>query len=94
MATAKKEKPESSYGFKSYAEAASAAIEKCPVELESLQKISQMINYPLRTKEDFRWFVLFNILFSLARKIEPELDDYFSLEIQKRIHTTAEMFLQ
>ena len=76
------------------AEAYEASRENAPATYEYLCKVAEMYEIPLRTKEDFRWFVLFNLLFSIDKKLNAMPDDVFYREMQRNIRTAAEMFLK
>lgn len=42
--------------------------------IDDLKSIAVMFDFPLRTREDFRWYVLFNMVMAIDHKInnDPE----------------------
>lgn len=80
--------------FKTNAEAIAAAIQKYPVSPDLLNNVRISHSDPIITRDDFRWFVLFNLLFSLSRHIENTPEDAYLNEIQNRILISANLFLK
>jgi hypothetical protein len=81
------------YGFKSKPEALKKADENSPVSRELLNRVSSMHNYPLRTKDDFRWFVLFNHINAIDAKLDKSKENTFLQRIQQNIRISAEKYL-
>jgi len=78
---------------KNYAEAWQAANKEVPVSRETLNKVNNMHNYPLRTKDDFRWFVLFNYISAIDDKLNNGKENTYLQQIQKNIRISAEKYL-
>lgn len=81
------------YGVKTHMDAWQKADENSPVSRELLKNLNDMTNYPLRTKEDFRWFVLFNHINSIDRKLNRSVESTFLQRIQENIRISAEKYL-
>lgn len=81
-------------GFASYAEAWKEANKTNPVSREFLHEINNMHNYPIRTKEDFRWFVLFNYIDSIDAKLNRGKENSFLRHIQRNIRISAEKYMK
>jgi len=93
MSQNKMRNKKSDYGFESIHDAIMDAMENHPVSPKTIQQIRNMCNQKFRTKDDFRWFVLFNVLFSLARQLQPGIDDAYLLQIQDNIRLSAELYM-
>jgi hypothetical protein len=81
------------YGFKTHAEAWQKANKESPVSRELLKEVGNMHNYPLRTKDDFRWFVLFNYINTIDAKLDRSKENSFLQRVQQNIRISAEKYL-
>jgi len=81
------------YGIKNHTEAWQKADEDSPVGRELLNDVKNMHEYPMRTKEDFRWFVLFNYVRSIDAKLNRSVESTFLQRIQENIRVSAEKYL-
>jgi uncharacterized phage-associated protein len=81
------------YKFKTHTEAWQEADKDSPVSRELLNDVKNMHNYPIRTKEDFRWFVLFNHVRSIDSKLNHSVESTFLQRIQENIRISAEKYL-
>lgn len=75
--------------FKTHSDAWCAADVKWPDNFESLLKVHKSHNYDISTLEDFRWFVLFNIVRSIDRKVNKSKVDTYLQRIQENILDAA-----
>jgi hypothetical protein len=82
------------FNFKSHAEAWKQADADAPVSRETLLKVQQMHNYPMVTKDDFRFFVLMNYIKAIAKITDKSKDATFLDRIQDNILQSAEKFLK
>jgi hypothetical protein len=90
---AKKRKHPHPDRYRSHFDAIVAANRECPIGPELINDTRQMLSIPLRTKDDFRWFVLFNLLHALLWKLKPTTEDTFLYQAQDNIRTSAEKYL-
>ena len=90
---AKKKKQPHPRRYASHFDAIVAANSECPISPELIDETRQMLSIPLSTKDDFRWFVLFNLLNALLWKLKPTTEDTFLYQAQNNIRTSAEKYL-
>jgi hypothetical protein len=90
-----KEKPEvTCYGkFKNHMQAWQEADKAHPGNMKTLIDIHKMNNYDLSTLEDYRWFVLFNVVFAIDRKVNHSKQHTYLQRIQENILFAAHKFL-
>lgn len=80
--------------FKTHVEAWQAADKDSPIGIDLLNRVREMHNTPLETKEDFRFFVLFNHIRAIHRSLNRTVDDTFLQRIQDNILYSAEKHLE
>lgn len=70
------------------------ADEEYPINVETLKKINLGENNPMLTKEDFRWFVLLNMLRSILYELNDSIERTYLQRIQDNILASAERYLK
>jgi len=90
----KKSKKANPYGFKSHFEAINKADKNTPISIDTLRELQAMHNYPITTKEDFRFFVLMNHIRAIVRRLDDSKEASFLNRIQDNILLSAEKFLK
>lgn len=85
---------QSSSQFKNYAEAIRKADETTPANMETLIRLNNKNNYPIKTKEDVRFYVLINYIRSIDEALNKTLEDAYLRRIQDNILYAAEMYLK
>jgi|GEM_PF-4677607 len=88
------ERKSNPHGFKSYADAWEEANKANPVSRGLLHEINNMHNTPMQTKDDFRWFVLFNYIEAIDVKLNRGKQNSFLRHIQRNIRISAEKYLK
>ncbi len=61
--------------------------------LDDLKRIAAMFNFSLRTREDFRWHVLFNMVMAIDRKINDGPENGKWRDKQEKILLAADRYL-
>ena len=82
------------FGFESYAEAFKTADKEYPPTPDLIRELRDNNNTPLETKEDVRFFVLFNMVKSIDEKLNNTTEDWFLRRIQHNILLAAEKYLK
>lgn len=85
---------DSPIGFNSYCEVFREADKKYPPTLDIIRELQSNNNTPLETKEDVRFFVLFNMVRSIDEKLNDTTEDWFLRRIQHNILLAAEKYLK
>jgi len=89
MSKNKMRNKKSDYGFKTHSEAWQAADKDWPIGVETLNKIHAMNTWPPKTKEDFRWYILFNIITVMMRELNNDIDTTHWMRIQHNIECSV-----
>lgn len=82
------------FGFNSFAEAFQEADKKYPPTPDLIRELQSDNNTPLETKEDVRFFVLFNMVRSIDEKLNNNTEDWFLRRVQQNILLAAEKYLK
>lgn len=89
-----KKEEKSIYGFKDYSEVIKKADSDTPATMGTLRRIDAMHDYPIKTKEDVRFYVLMNHIRSIHETLNKGLDMDYLRRIQDNILFAAEKFLK
>ena len=79
--------------YKNYCEAIDRADAEYPASPGLIKSMTSTTN-SLQTKNDFRWFVLFNFVRSIDEKLNKSKEDVFLRRVQFNILEAAERFLK
>ena len=85
---------ENPFGYKDYSEAFQSADKKYPPTPDLIRELRNNSNTPLVTKEDVRFFILFNMLRSIDKKVNDSTEDWFLRRVQHNILLAAERYLK
>jgi 6-pyruvoyl-tetrahydropterin synthase len=82
------------YGFKNHSDAWQKAEKEYPPTKEMLARLIASHSYPLETKNDVRFFVLFNHIRHIAGELDRGLEHAYLERIQDNILLAAERFMK